>query len=96
MRRKTLVTTMAGPNGADVVIIAVPDRAISSRWIADRVINAFRARTSLSLMSLDAVVIDRGTEPPAIFGSSPQVEAFFRARSRQLEAWKWVSMTLDW
>ena len=97
MQRQIVITTVTAQDGREIIVIRVAADAVSGRWHAQRIINAFRAKTSLSRMSLDVVVIGVAGDPvPRLFGSCPEAEQIVAAAYARLNDWKWDTMTLDW
>ncbi|RTL75054.1 MAG: hypothetical protein EKK35_23500 [Bradyrhizobiaceae bacterium] len=86
------------PRAADeeVIVVDASEGGIQSRWHAQRVINALRAKLPLEQITRDVVVLTDGTEGGQAFGSSPNAEAFIRRMMPQLSDYKWQSKELDW
>jgi len=59
MMRQVLVPDIPRPSGSDIVVVKLPAGCACSRWLAQRVANAIRARISLAAMDRDVVVLER-------------------------------------
>ena len=58
MMRQVLVTDIPRPSGSDIVVVKLPAGCACSRWLAQRVANAIRARISLAEIDRDVVVLN--------------------------------------
>lgn len=94
MMRQVLVTDIPRPSGSDIVVVKLPAGCACSRWLAQRVANAIRARISLAEMDRDVVVVNAA--PPLVFGTSPTAERYLTALLPEVDSYPWRAMQLDW
>lgn len=96
--KQVWVTDIPRPSGGDIIVVRLPDGSASSRWLAQRVVNAIRSKIPLSEMDRDVVVLNAGvdTEPPRIIGTSPAAERYLSAVLSEIEDYPWRTMQLAW
>jgi hypothetical protein len=96
--KQVWVTDIARPSGSDIIVVKLPDGGASSRWLAQRVINAVRSKIPLSELDRDVVVLNGGiaSDPPRVIGTSPAAERYLSALLAQIEDYPWRMMQLDW
>ena len=82
--------------GEEIFVVDVSDDSIQSRWHAQRVMNALRAKSPLEHIAREVVVLIGESRRRLAFGSSPDAEAFVRSLMPQLSGYKWQSKELDW
>jgi hypothetical protein len=97
MTQQALVTDIPRPSGSDIIIVKLPQGGASSRWLAQRVVNAIRAKVPLGEMSRDVVVLNHHpSDPPLVFGTSAAAERYVAALLTEIEDYPWRTMELDW
>ena len=97
MMRQVLVTDIPRPSGSDIVVVKLPAGCACSRWLAQRVANAIRARISLAEMDREVVVLNvHSQDPPLVFGTSPTAERYLTALLPEVDSYPWRAMQLDW
>lgn len=97
MIRQVWVTDIPRPSGSDIIVVKLPDGGASSRWLAQRVVNAIRAKVSLAEMDRDVVVLNASPgDPPFVFGTSPAAEHYLAALLPEIDGYPWRAMQLAW
>jgi hypothetical protein len=97
MIRDAWTTTITMHNGEDVIVIKVAKGSARHSGLAQRAINALRARVSVEKLALEVVVMDgEPTEQPLLFGSAAEAEEFVRAMMPMLASHRWQLIKLDW
>jgi hypothetical protein len=80
----------------EIHVVALPEDGAASRWHAQKVINALRARLPLQQMAADIVVLTGKLGETSCFGSSTEAEAFVRRLIPELKSYRWQYRELDW
>jgi hypothetical protein len=96
MTHRVGVCVIARSLDQEIHVVALPEGGAASRWHAQRVINALRARLPLQQMAADIVVLTGKQAEPSTFGSSPEAEAFVRRLIPELKNYRWQNRELDW
>ena len=98
MVKQVWVTDVPRPSGSDIIVVRLPEGGASSRWLAQRVVNAIRSKIPLSEMDRDVVVLNGGvaSDPPLVIGTSAMAEQYLSALLPQIEAYPWRAMQLAW
>ena len=92
-----LVTQVRDPSGSDIIVVKLPDGGASSRWLAQRVVNAVRSKIALSEIDRDVVVLNGGAgDPPLVIGTSAAAEQYLSALLSQIDDYPWRAMQLTW
>jgi hypothetical protein len=96
--KQVWVTDIPRPSGGDIIVVKLPEGSLSSRWLAQRVVNAVRSKIPLSEMDRDVVVILNGVagDPPQVAGTSPVAEHYLLALLPQIDDYPWRTMQLAW
>jgi hypothetical protein len=96
--KQVWVTDIPRPSGSDIIVVKLPEGGASSRWLAQRVVNAIRSKIPLSEMDRDVVVLNIGVanDPPRVIGTSPAVEQYLSAVLPEIEDYPWRAMQLTW
>jgi hypothetical protein len=96
--RQVWVTDIPRPSGSDIVVVKLPEGSLSSRWLAQRVINAIRSKIPLSEMDRDVIVLNIGAagDPPHVIGTSSAAEQYLSAILSEIEDYPWRMMQLAW
>jgi hypothetical protein len=98
MVKQVWVTDVPRPSGSDIIVVKLPDGGASSRWLAQRVVNAVRSKIPLSEMDRDVVVVNGSVagDPPLVIGTSAAVEHYLSALLPQIDDYPWRAMQLTW
>jgi hypothetical protein len=98
MVKQVWVTDIPRPSGGDIIVVKLPDGGASSRWLAQRVINAVRSKIPLSEMDRDVVIVNAGVagDPPVIIGTTAASEQYLSALLSQIDDYPWRAMQLAW
>ncbi|MCP4618510.1 MAG: hypothetical protein GY844_19000 [Bradyrhizobium sp.] len=80
----------------EIYIVALHEGGDATRWHAQRVINAVRARLPMQKMAADIVVLAGNQGEPSAFGSSPEAESFVRQLVPDLQSYRWQNREFDW
>ena len=80
----------------EIYVVAMPEGRDAGRWLAQRVINALRARLPLQKIAAEVVVLVGMQGESGCFGSSPEAEAFVRRLIPDLDSYRWQTRELDW
>jgi hypothetical protein len=97
MVKQVWVTDVPRPSGSDIIVVKLPDGGASSRWLAQRVVNAVRSKIPLSEMDRDVVVLNGGAgDPPLVIGTSAVAEHYLSALLAQIDDYPWRAMQLTW
>lgn len=97
MVKQVWVTDVPRPSGSDIIVVKLPDGGASSRWLAQRVVNAVRSKIPLSEMDRDIVVLNGGADdPPLVIGTSAAAEHYLSALLSQIDDYPWRTMQLTW
>jgi hypothetical protein len=96
--KQVWVTDIPRPSGGDIIVVKLPEGGASSRWLAQRAINAIRSKIPLSEMARDVVIvnIDVAGEPPLVIGTSPAAEQYLIAVWAEIDDYPWRMMQLSW
>ena len=96
--RQVGVTDIPRPSGSDIIVVKLPEGSLSSRWHAQRVVNAIRSKIPLSEMDRDVIVLNIGVagDPPHVIGTSPAAERYLSAIVSEIEDYPWRTMQLTW
>jgi hypothetical protein len=96
--RQVWVTDIPRPSGSDIIVVKLPEGSLSSRWLAQRVVNAIRSKIPLSEMDRDVIVLNTGVagEPPHVIGTSSAAEQYLSAILSEIEDYPWRTMQLAW
>jgi hypothetical protein len=77
-------------------VVKVTKGTATSRWQAQRVINAVRAKVPVEQIALEVVVIDgEPHQQPIVIGSAPHAETFVSNMMPQLASCRWQLTKLD-
>src|SRR5712692_2129061 len=80
MIRDAWTATVTTRPGEEVIVIKVAKGSARNRGLAQRVINALRAKISLEELNLEVVVLDgEPNEQPSVFGSAVDAEEIVRS-----------------
>ncbi|SDS70645.1 hypothetical protein SAMN05444158_2920 [Bradyrhizobium canariense] len=91
------MTDIPRPSGGDIIVVKLPEGGASSRWLAQRVVNAIRAKISLAELDRDVVVVNGGSgDPPLVFGTDPAAERYLAALLTEIDDYPWRAMQLAW
>lgn len=96
MIHRVSVCVIARSPEEEIYVVALPQGSDASRWQAQRVINALRAKLPLRRMAADIVVLTGKPGELSCFGSSPDMEAFVRRLIPELKSYRWQDRELDW
>jgi hypothetical protein len=97
MIREVLTTIVPKRVGEEILVAKVHKGTAPNRWLAQRVINAVRAKVPLEQIACDVVVMDgEMNEQQTIIGTSPDAEIFVRRISPELATYRWQLMKLEW
>jgi hypothetical protein len=96
MAKQVWVTDVPRPSGGDILVVKLPDGGASSRWLAQRVVNAVRSKIPLSEMDRDVVVLNGGADQPLVIGTSAAAEQYLSALLSQIDDYPWRAMQLTW
>ncbi|HVX79669.1 MAG TPA: hypothetical protein VHB49_26335 [Bradyrhizobium sp.] len=98
MAKQVWVTDVPRPSGSDIIVVKLPDGGASSRWLAQRVVNAVRSKIPLSEMDRDVVVVNgsAASDPPLVIGTSAAAERYLSALLQQIDDYPWRTMQLSW
>ncbi len=79
--KQVWVTDVPRPSGSDIIVVKLLDGGVSSRWLAQRVVNAIRGKIPLSEMDRDVVILNSGVASDAlrVIGTSPAAERYLSA-----------------
>ncbi len=91
-------TDVPRPAGSDIIVVKLLDGGVSSRWLAQRVVNAIRGKIPLSEMDRDVVILNSGVASDAlrVIGTSPAAERYLSAVLPEIEDYPWRAMQLAW
>jgi len=96
MIHRVEVCVIARSPDQEIHIVALREGSDTTRWHAQRVINALRAKLPLRDLAADIVVLAGNQGEPATFGSSPEAEVFVRRLIPELKNYRWQNRELDW
>ncbi|WP_213771570.1 hypothetical protein [Bradyrhizobium sp. dw_78] len=98
MTKQVWVTDIPRPSGSDIIVVKLPEGGAASRWLAQRVANAIRAKIPLSEMDRDVVVLNSGEtgDLPLVLGTSPAAERYLSAVLADIDDYPWRTMQLAW
>jgi hypothetical protein len=97
MIRDAWTITIGKSPGQEIIVVKVPKGSARNRGIAQRVINALRAKISIEKLTLEVVVMDgEPMEQPALFGRTSEAEEFVRSMMPKLATYRWLPAKLDW
>ena len=97
--KQVWVTDVPRPSGGDIIVVKLLDGSVSSRWLAQRVVNAIRGKIPLSEMDRDVVILNSGvaaSDVPRVIGTSPAAEQYLSAVLPEIEDYPWRAMQLAW
>jgi hypothetical protein len=96
--KQVWVTDVPRPSGSDIIVVKLLDGGVSSRWLAQRVVNAIRGKIPLSEMDRDVVILNGGVAGDAlrVIGTSPAAEQYLSAVLPEIEDYPWRAMQLAW
>lgn len=96
MIHQVRVCVIARSPDDEIYVVALPEGSDTSRWHAQRVINALRAKLPLQKMAADIAVLAGGREEPVCLGSTPEAESFVSRLIPELQGYRWQHRELDW
>jgi hypothetical protein len=96
MIHRVSVCAIARSPDEEIYVVALPQGGNASRWHAQRVINAMRAKLPLQKVVADIVVLAGKQGEPSPFGSSREAEAFVKKLIPELKNYRWQNRELDW
>lgn len=97
MIRDVWMTIVPRRVGEEVYVAKVAKGTAATRWRAQRVINALRAKVPLEMIAMDVVVIDgEPNEQPTMIGSSAAAETYVQSIASDLQTYRWSLTKLDW
>jgi hypothetical protein len=89
-------TTIFGRTSEEFIVVKVAKGTARNRALAQRVINALRARIPVEKLKLDVVVIDgESTERPAVIGTAAGAEQAVRDKLPALATHRWQLTKLE-
>lgn len=97
MAQQVWIAVIPRPAADEIIVVKISDENVHSRWQAQRIMNALRAKLPLEQIAHEIVLLTaESIEQNAVLGSSPDAEAYVRRLTPQLSSYKWHSKDLDW
>lgn len=95
--REAWVTEIPFPGHGSIIVIRVNKGQAASEPVAHRLIAALLGSISLERLACHLAIIDGEIKDgAAIFGTTPEVEAFVRSMLAELARCPWRTVQLDW
>jgi hypothetical protein len=97
MVRDTWTTIVPRRVGEEIFVAKVPKGTAPTKWYAQRVINAVRAKLPLEKIASEVVVLDgEPHEQPTVIGSARDAENYVRSLVPELASYRWQLTKVDW